>query len=86
VTSRARGLSSEAPIGPANGLDQEWVLSCDNVVTISVDSLGWLVGHLVPEQEAGLSRAVRVASDLDEPASEHPVFPDRHSKSPGRDT
>jgi mRNA interferase MazF len=65
ISSRVRGLSTEVPVGPANGLDQECVVNCDNVVTISVDSLGRLVGYLLPEQESELSRAVQAAFDLD---------------------
>jgi len=34
ITSTIRGLSSELPVGPRNGLDQESVVSLDNIVTI----------------------------------------------------
>ncbi len=34
ITSTVKGLSSEVPVGPANGLDHDGVISLDNVVTV----------------------------------------------------
>src|SRR5687768_14592878 len=34
VTTTARGLSTEVPVGAANGLDRPSVISCDNITTI----------------------------------------------------
>ncbi len=65
ITSTIRGLSTEMPVGPANGLDHECIVSCDNVVTVPADSLGRLVGYLFPWQEAALGEALRTAFDLD---------------------
>jgi mRNA interferase MazF len=58
-------LSTEVPVGPADGLDHEGAVNCDNIVTVPVDSLGRLAGYLLPEQESGLSRAVQAAFDRD---------------------
>lgn len=65
ITSTVRGLSSEVPVGVRNGLDQNCVVSLDNIVTIPVDALGTQVGYLFPDQELELSEAIRLAFDLD---------------------
>ncbi|MBR7743980.1 type II toxin-antitoxin system PemK/MazF family toxin [Phycicoccus sp. BSK3Z-2] len=67
ITSTVRGLSSEVPVGPANGLDHECAVALDNVVTVPADRLGRVVGHLTAAQEAQLARAVVLAYDLDLP-------------------
>lgn len=67
ITSTVKGLSSEVPVGPLNGLDREGVVSLDNVVTVPVALLGRTVGHLRADQEAALARAVVLAYDLDLP-------------------
>ncbi|HEY5484193.1 MAG TPA: type II toxin-antitoxin system PemK/MazF family toxin, partial [Propionibacteriaceae bacterium] len=54
ITSSVRGLSTEVPVGRANGLDHASVVSCDNIVTIPVSALGRQLGFLLPEQEAQL--------------------------------
>jgi mRNA interferase MazF len=53
------------PVGPANGLDHDSVVSCDNIVTVPVRVLGRQLGVLLPEQEAQVTEAVRAAFDLD---------------------
>ena len=67
VTSTIKGLSSEVAVGPANGFDQDCVVSLDNVVTIPADLLGRTVGLLHAGQEADLARALVLAFDLDVP-------------------
>lgn len=64
ITSRVRGLSTEVPVGPANGLDQESVVSCDTIVTVPTATLGRQIGFLLPGQEAALAAAIRIAFDL----------------------
>ena len=64
ITTTVRGLSTEVPVGPANGLDHDSVVSCDNIVTVPVDTLGRQLGFLLADQEPGLSQAVRTAFDL----------------------
>ena len=67
ITSTIKGLSSEVPVGPANGLDHEGVVSLDNVLTVPVDLLGRSVGFLQDAQEAALAQAIVLAYDLDVP-------------------
>ncbi len=65
ITTTARGLSTEVPVGPANGLDQACVISCDNIVTVPKSLLGREVGYLLPAQEDALTAAISAAFDLD---------------------
>ena len=65
ITSTIRGLSTEVSVGPRNGLDHPSVVSCDNIVTIPVDTLGRQVGFLLADQEEDLTAAIRAAFDLD---------------------
>jgi mRNA interferase MazF len=67
ITSTIKGISSEVPVGPDNGLEQVSVISLDNVVTIPSNLLGRTVGFLNSEQETLLARAIVVAYDLDIP-------------------
>jgi mRNA interferase MazF len=65
ITSTVRGLSTEVAVGPANGLEHDCVVSCDNITTIPVKHLLKPVGYLLPAQELALSDAVVAAFDLD---------------------
>jgi mRNA interferase MazF len=65
ITTTVRGLSTEIPVGPANGLDQACVVSCDNIVTVPKSALGSQIGYLLPAQEAALTAAIHAAFDLD---------------------
>jgi mRNA interferase MazF len=65
ITTTARGLSTELPVGPANGLDARAVVSCDNIVTVPTGTLGRQIGVLLPSQEGELSAAIHAAFDLD---------------------
>jgi mRNA interferase MazF len=65
ITSTAKGLSSEVPVGPGNGLEHNSVISLDNVVTIPVSLLGRTVGFLTSEQEKLLARSIVLAYDLE---------------------
>lgn len=67
LTSAVKGLSSEVPLGPRNGLDHDCVASIDNVITNPASALGCPVGFLTPDQEKQLARAIVVAFDLDVP-------------------
>ncbi|HTF40081.1 MAG TPA: type II toxin-antitoxin system PemK/MazF family toxin [Propionibacteriaceae bacterium] len=64
ITSRVRGLTVEVPVGQSNGLDQDSVINCDNIVTIPTSAVGRQIGFLWSEQEPKLSEAVRAAFDL----------------------
>ncbi|MGH3970958.1 MAG: type II toxin-antitoxin system PemK/MazF family toxin [Mycobacterium sp.] len=65
ITSTVRGLSTEVPVGAANGLDKPSAISCDNIATIPTESLGRHLGYLFPAQEPELTAAIRNAFDLD---------------------
>jgi mRNA interferase MazF len=65
ITSTIRGLSTEVPVGPANGLDKPCVISCDNIVTVPASALGAQIGFLLPAQESALAAATHAAFDLD---------------------
>jgi mRNA interferase MazF len=64
ITTTIRGLSTEVPVGPANGLDRDGVVSCDNVVTVLKSTLGTHIGYLLDSQETQLSEAICAAFDL----------------------
>ena len=64
ITGTIRGLSTEVTVGPDNGLDQESVISCDNLTTIPAEDLRYQVGTLNPDQERKLTEAIMVAFDL----------------------
>ncbi len=65
ITTTARGLSTEVPVGLANGLEGPSVVSCDNIVTVPTSALGRQIGALLPVQEGELTEAIRAAFDLD---------------------
>ena len=65
ITTTIRGLSTEVPVGPANGLEHRCVISCDHIVTVPKNALGRQIGHLLPAQEVALTAAIHAAFDLD---------------------
>ena len=67
ITSTVKGLSSEVPVGPVEGLDHTCAISLDNVLTIPSSRLGRTLGLLSPAQEKALARAIALAYDLDLP-------------------
>ncbi|WP_067674682.1 type II toxin-antitoxin system PemK/MazF family toxin [Nocardia miyunensis] len=64
ITSTIRGLSTELPVGPRNGLEHDGVVSCDNIVTVPADALGRLIGYLHADAEPALTAAIRSAFEL----------------------
>lgn len=67
ITSTVKGLSSEVPVGRANGVDHDSAVSIDNALTIPADHLGRTLKFLTPEQERHLARAIVLAYDLEVP-------------------
>ncbi len=65
ITTTVRGLSTEVPVGSANGLAGPSVVSCDNVTTIPTEALREQIGVLLDPQESMLAEAIRAAFDLD---------------------
>lgn len=64
ITTTVKGLSTEVALGPENGLDHACVASMDNIATVSVASIGPVVGYVLPHQELALTAAVIAAFDL----------------------
>ena len=58
ITTTVMGLSTEVPVGPANGLDESSVVSCDNIITIDKTALGRHIGFLFERQERELTAAI----------------------------
>jgi len=65
ITTTIRGLSTEMPCGPANGLDDRCVIACDHITTIPARVLRQQIGRLLDEHEVDLTRAIHAAFDLD---------------------
>jgi mRNA interferase MazF len=65
ITTTIRGLSTEIPVGQANGLAAASVISCDNIATIPAAALGAQIGVLLDAQERQLAEAIHAAFDLD---------------------
>lgn len=51
-------------MGRANGLDQESVVSCDNILTVPTSVIGRHIGHLLADQAKELVEAIRATVDL----------------------
>lgn len=64
VTSRIRGISSEVPVGPRNGLDHDSVVNCDGITSILMKDLGPQIGFLFESQELALATAIQATFDL----------------------
>lgn len=64
ITTTIRGLSTELPVGRANGIDRDSVVSCDNILTVPSSTLGRQIGYLLPAQEPDLAAAIGAAFDL----------------------
>ncbi|WP_026877652.1 type II toxin-antitoxin system PemK/MazF family toxin [Jiangella gansuensis] len=64
ITSTIRGLSTEVTVDARNGLDHPCVVSCDNIVTVPVESVDRQIGNLWDDQEEALAHAIASAFDL----------------------
>lgn len=65
ITRTTRGIRSEVAIGLAEGLPEQCVINCDNVLTVPVDSLDRNpVGRLNEVKRSELDRALRYALDI----------------------
>ena len=58
ITTTIKGLSTEVHVGPLNGLDQECVVTCDNIATVDKAQLGRHIGFLFERQEPELAAAI----------------------------
>ncbi len=65
VTGTIRGLPTEVPVGPEQGLARESAVNCDNIFTIPKSALGRRRGDLDAESLDQLRNALRIALDID---------------------
>jgi mRNA interferase MazF len=65
ITRTIRGIPSEVPVGPAEGLDGDCVVSCDNIATVPQSALARRRGRLGPELVRRLDAAILVALGID---------------------
>jgi mRNA interferase MazF len=61
VTRRVRGLVSELPLGPDDGLREACVANCDNLETVSKSRLTKKLGSLGSHRLVALDRALSYA-------------------------
>jgi len=65
ITSTIRGIASEIEVGPAHGLPEAGVVTCDNILTVPKARLDpEPIGILGLEKRAELDRAIRFALDI----------------------
>jgi mRNA interferase MazF len=65
ITRTSRGIRSEVEVGPAEGLLEPGVISCDNLITIRLESLdAEPVGHLDLRARVDLDQALRFSQDI----------------------
>ena len=65
VTSNARGVSTEIPVGRAQGLPRESAASFDNLRRIDPSSLTERIGELGPLASFQICRALEALADCD---------------------
>ncbi len=64
VTTRVRGIPSELPLGPADGLSRSCVANLDTLTTINKARLEELITPLTPDKLSALDLALRYAVGL----------------------
>jgi len=64
ITRTVRGIRSEVEIGPAEGLPEPSVISCDSVVTVPKSLVDEPVGRLDLDARVRLDQALRYALDI----------------------
>jgi mRNA interferase MazF len=62
ATRTIRGIPTEVPLSPADGMPAECVLSCDNLVTVPKVLLTERITRLEPSRMPELCAALRVAT------------------------
>jgi mRNA interferase MazF len=65
VTSTVRGLSTEVPVGPADGVRAESVANLDNVTLVARDRLVRRVGRAQPTTMRAICQALSIATGCD---------------------
>lgn len=65
VTTTVRGIESEVPIGPEEGLREECAIVCDGLLTVRKSRIDpQPVGSLDPSKLPALDRALRFALEI----------------------
>ena len=64
VYSVHEGLSTQVPVGIAEGLKHDSSIHCDELVSLSKSALTNFVGTLSPGKVGDLNKALRVAFDI----------------------
>lgn len=65
ITRTIRGIRSEVPVGADEGLPEDSVVTCDNIVTIPRATLdSEALGRVGMPKRAALDRALRYALDI----------------------
>ena len=65
VYSRHDGLSTQVPVGPAEGLKHDSSIHCDELVSLPKSMLTNFVGTLPPFKLSELNEALQIALELD---------------------
>ncbi|MGQ0704064.1 MAG: type II toxin-antitoxin system PemK/MazF family toxin [Gemmatimonadales bacterium] len=65
VLTNGEGLSTQVPVGPAEGLKQPSWITCDGLTSIEKARLTDYVGAVLPRRMRELNAALRAALDLD---------------------
>lgn len=66
IVTTIYGIATEVPVGPANGLNENSVASCDTITTVHPDDIGECIGFLHDSSEGALRDAIRAAFDLED--------------------
>jgi len=66
VFSRHDGLSSQVPVGIAEGLKHESAVHCDQLLSLPKSSLTHFVGSLTAEKTGELNEALKTALSLED--------------------
>lgn len=82
VTRTVRGIPTEVPIGPAEGLPKSGVANADEIVTIPRDLVRARIGALPTATLAELDEALRFALALGPPSAGRPGAAGRRRGAP----
>ena len=64
VTTRIRGIQTEVPVGPEDGLDRASVVNADDLITVPQSRIIEYITHLGPEKLRAVNAAIRFALGL----------------------
>ena len=64
LTTQARDLPTEVPLGPEDGLPRRSVVNLDVIMTVRKSRSRQRIAYLSPEKRAAVERAIHFALDL----------------------